>query len=140
MKSFRNFVVLFSMALTAVAANAQAALHGKFQLTSQTRWGNTTLPAGEYSFVFESTQRPLVIVIRSQDGKNAAMVLAETSVTSAPGSSYLFLTGNGSDRTVRSMNLPQLGALLIYKPLTKRERETLHATVSQTVPVRIATK
>ena len=38
------------------------------------------------------------------------------------------------------MNLPQLGTSLVYKPLTERERETLYAHASQTVPVQIAKK
>jgi len=141
MKNIRNFVVLFSIvAAAAVTANAQIALHGKFQLTSETRWGKAVLPAGQYSFVIESTQRPVRMVIQSADGKTGAMAQAETSVNAALGGSYLFITGTGPDRMVRSMNLPQLGTSLIYQPLTARERETLYATASQTVPVEIAKK
>lgn len=140
MKNVRNFVVLFSLVMAAVVGNAQIALHGKFQLTGETRWGKAVLPAGEYSLTIESAQQPVRIVIQSADGKTAAMAFAESSVDSAPGGSYLFVTGTNADREVRSMNLPQLGTSLIYKPLTKRERETLYARSSQTVPVQIAKK
>lgn len=58
----------------------------------------------------------------------------------APGGSYIFITGSGNDRQVRSMNLPQLGRSLVFKPLARRERETLYATVSQTLPVQMAKK
>jgi hypothetical protein len=140
MKNIRNFVVLFSIVAAAVTANAQIPLHGKFQLASETRWGKAVLPAGNYSFTIESAQQPVRIVIQSADGKTGAMAQAETSVNAAPGGSYLFITGSGPERMVRSMNLPQLGTSLIYQPLTVRERETLYATASQTVPVQIAKK
>ena len=38
------------------------------------------------------------------------------------------------------MNLPQLGRSLVFNPLTRRERETLYAKVSQTVLVQMAKK
>ena len=140
MKNIRNFVVLFSIVAGAVAANAQATLHGKFQLASETRWGKAVLPAGEYSLTIESAQQPLRIIIQAVNGKASAMAFADTSVDAAPGGSYLFITGSGADRMVRSLNLPQLRRSLVYEPLTKREREALYATFSQTVPVRIANK
>jgi len=140
MKNIRNFVVLFTLALAAVAANAQTVLHGKFQLTGETRWGKAVLPAGEYSLTIETAQQPVRIVIQSTDGKAGAMALAFGSTNAAPGGSYLFITGTGKDREVRSMNLPQLGTSLIYKPLGQRERETLYTKASQTVPVLMAKK
>jgi hypothetical protein len=139
-KNIRNFVVLFSIVVGAVAANAQATLHGKFELASETRWGKAVLPAGAYSLTIDSTQQPVRIIIQAVNGNTAAMAFAETSVDAAPGGSYLFITGSGADRMVRSLNLPQLGRSLVYEPLTKRERETLYTTVSQTVPVQMAKK
>jgi hypothetical protein len=139
-KNIRNFVVLFSIVMAAVAGNAQTALHGKFQLTSAARWGKAVLPAGEYSFTIESSQKPVRIVIQSADGKTSAMQLAQSTSDASLGGNYLFITGSGADRTVRSMNLPSLGTSLIYQPLTTRERETLYSSASQTVPVQIAKK
>ena len=136
MKNVRNLVVLFSIVAAAVAANAQTALHGKFQLTTEARWGKAILPAGQYSFSMDSVQAPLII--KSEDGKTSAMAVAKTSVDAAPGGSYIFTTGSGADRTVRSINLPQLGRSLIYKPLTSQEREMLYTSTSQTVPVQMA--
>ena len=138
MKNIRNFVVLFSLVAGAVAANAQTAFQGKFQLTSETRWGKAVLPAGHYSLTLDSVQS--LIVIHSEDGKVSAMAKAQFGGQAAPGGSYIFITASGSDRQVRSINLPQIGRSLVYKPLTKREREALYATVSQTVPVQLAKK
>jgi hypothetical protein len=137
MKNIRNFVVLFSIVAGAVAANAQTALHGKFQLTSEARLGKAVLPAGEYTFTIHSVQSP--IVIQSVDGKVSAMA-ASTSADAAPDGSYILITGSGANREVRSMNLPQLGSSLVFNRLTERERETLYTKASQTVPVQIAKK
>jgi hypothetical protein len=139
-KNIRNFVVLFSIVAAAVAASAQASLHGKFQLTSETRWGKAVLPAGEYSLTIDSTQQPFRMTVQAINGKASAMTVAVSSTDAAPGGSYLFITGSGADRTVRSMNLPQLGRSVVYEPLTKAERETLYAKTSQTVPIQIAKK
>lgn len=136
-KNIRNFVVLFSIVAGAVAANAQASLHGKFQLASETRWGKAVLPAGEYSLTIDSTQQPFRITVQAVNGKKSAMTLAVSATDAAPGGSYLFITGAGQEREVRSMNLPQLGRSVVYKPLSPSERETLYATFSQTIPVKI---
>ena len=140
MKNIRNFVVLFSIVAGAVAANAQAPLHGKFRLTSETRWGKAVLPAGEYSLTIDSMQKPVRMFIQATNGKTAAVALARITSDAAPGGSYLFITGSGPDREVRSMNLPELGTSLIYKSLSQHERETLYAKTSQTVPVQMARK
>ena len=140
MKNIRNFVVLFSILAAAVAGNAQATLHGKFQLASETRWGKAVLPAGEYSLTIESAAEPVRVIIQAVNGKSATMTFAISSTDAAPGGSYLFITGSGADRMVRSFNLPQLGTSLIFQPLTRSERETLYTKASQTVSVQMAKK
>jgi hypothetical protein len=138
MKNIRNFVVLLTLVAGAIAANAQTSFQGKFQLTSETRWGKAVLPAGLYSFTMDSVQSP--IVIHSENGKTSAMARAEVSNQAAFGGSYIVITGSGSDRQVRSMNLPQMECSLVFTPLTERERETLYAQASQTIPVQVAQK
>ena len=138
MKNIRNFVVLFSIIAGAFAANAQTSFHGTFQLTSETRWGKAVLPAGHYSLTLDAFQS--LVMIHSEDGKVSAMAKAEFGGQAAPGSNYIFITGSGIDRQVRSINVPLLGRSLVFNPLTKRERETLYATVSQAVPVQLAKK
>jgi hypothetical protein len=140
MKSIRYFAVLMLVLLGAVAANAQATLHGKFRLTDEVRWGKAVLPAAEYSLTIDSLQKPIRIIVQATNGKTAAMAEAQTSVDPAPGGSYIFVTGIGHNRLVRTMNLPQLGRSLIFEPLTERERETLYSSASQTVPLEMAKK
>jgi hypothetical protein len=98
------------------------------------------LPAGEYSLSILSAERPVKVLIQSMDGKTAAIAQAEFISDPQPGGSYIFTTGSGSDKRVRSMNLPQLGFSLVYAPLTARERETLYASTSHTLPVQTAGK
>jgi hypothetical protein len=138
MKNIRNFVVLLTLVGGSVAANAQTSFQGKFQLTSETRWGKAVLPAGQYSFSMDSVQSP--IVIHSEDGKTAAMARPKVSNQAASGGSYITIAGAGTDRQVRSLNLPQMECSLVFKPLTERERETLSANASQTIPVQVAQK
>jgi len=140
MKALRNIAVWFFVLLGAVAANAQTTLQGKFRLADEVRWGKAVLPAGDYSLIIESAQQPVRIIVQAADGKTATIALAETSVDASPGGSYIFITGSGADRMVRSFNLPQLGTELVYKSLTVAERETLYSKASRTVPVQIAKK
>ena len=134
MKNIRNFALLMLMVAGAVGANAQNTLNGKVQFPNEVRWGKAVLPAGEYSLYIPSLERPVRVFIKSMDGKIAAIALAQPS-DAAPGGSYIFITGAGTDRQVRSMNLSQLGVSLVYEPLTSRERQRLYASVSQTLPV-----
>jgi hypothetical protein len=140
MKNIRNFAFLILVVAATVGANAQTTLSGKVQFPSEVRWGKSVLPAGEYSLSIPSTERPVRVFIRSMDGKRAAIALAGIISDPKPGGSYIVTTGTGSDRLVRSMNLPQLGFSLVYAPLTARERETLYASTSHTLPVQTAGK
>jgi hypothetical protein len=140
MKTLRYFAVLMFVLLATVAVNAQTALQGKFRLTEDVRWGKAVLPAGEYSFVIDSMQKPIRVVVQSVDGKVGMLAATSATADASPSGSYIFVTGTGKKRLVRSMNLPQVGRALIYVPLTQRERETLYSSVSQTVPVEVAKK
>jgi hypothetical protein len=140
MKAIRNlanlfFAVLIATCLIPTAANAQSAFSGKFHLPEEARWGKAVLPAGDYAVIIENTQMPVRAIVRSAEGKTAAVAFAAVSTDADPGPSSIFITGLGSERLVRSMNVPQLGFTLIYEPLSKREREVLYRTATQSVVV-----
>jgi hypothetical protein len=139
MKNIRNFALLILVVAGAVGANAQNTLKGTVQFPNEVRWGKAVLPAGEYSLSIPSVDRPVRVFIQSMDGKTAAIALADPSDVT-PGGSYILITGTGSDRQVRSMNLPQLGVSLVYAPLTARERERLYASSSQTLAIHMTKK
>lgn len=137
MKRIRNLVATFFLIASAAAANAQT-FQAKFQLSSETRWGRAVLPAGQYILTVDSIQSP--IIVQSLDGKASVLATPLSKVDPAPGDSYILITGRGADRQVRSVNLPQLHRALLFKPLSKREQETLYARAPETVPIQMARK
>jgi len=139
MKNIRNLGLLILVVAGAVGANAQNSFTGKVQLTSEVRWGKSVLPAGEYSLSIPSFEAPVRLYIQSVNGKTAAIAVAQIA-NPEPGGNFVLVTGTGSDRLVRSMNLPPLGCSLVYAPLTSQEREKLYASVSQTLPVQMVKK
>ncbi len=74
-------VTLLLVALTTVisvtGANAQAVFAGNVSLPHAVRWGQTMLPAGNYSIRIASFNSPAA-TIHSTDGKIAAFVLMGT--------------------------------------------------------------
>ncbi|HZP32451.1 MAG TPA: hypothetical protein VFB23_03725 [Candidatus Acidoferrales bacterium] len=137
-------VTLLLVALTTVisvtGANAQAVFAGNVSLPHAVRWGQTMLPAGNYSIRIASFNSPAA-TIHSTDGKIAAFVLMGTRQDGESGPSSLTIVTRGNERTVASLNLPQSGISLVYVPMTKAERETLAKTEQiETVPVVTAKK
>ena len=139
MKNIRNFALLILVAVATVGANAQNSFTGKVQLPNEVRWGKSVLPAGEYSLSIQSFEAPVRLYIQSMDGKTAAIAVAQIA-DPVPGGNFIFVTGTGSNRLVRSMNLPHLGCSLLYAPLTAQERETQYASNLHTLPVQTAGK
>jgi len=130
-------VVIATCVFTA-AANAQPSFMGKFTLPHEVRWGLATLPAGEY-FIRMDPSGPLVV--RAAKGDMAVFIHPPVVADSEPGGRYLIITTQGDERTVRSLNLPELGKAVIFAPLNKSEREVLAKTHQiETLPVVTAKK
>lgn len=127
-------VTLATLAFTA-AANAQS-LSGNFTLPHEVHWGGTVLPPGDYSIRMESSSKPAFI--QSANGKTTMFTTVPTAGDKEKVAAGLLITVNGNERTVRALNLPQYGVSLIYKPLTKAEREEV--AQAETVPVIVARK
>ena len=135
------FLVLFSVCQIAGVAKAQINnLQGTFRLQNEVLWGKAVLPAGDYSFTIDQEKDSMVFAVaRSADGKRTAF--AEVSASGKPesGGSYIFIVNDGTCR-VRLLNLPEQHLALTFGPMTKRDREDLHAAKIQTVPVTVAEK
>jgi hypothetical protein len=126
---------LLGLALLAVCFNPGHAsaqtLQGKFTLPFEARWGQATLPAGDYSFTLDSVRTNCALRIRRGD-KNVAMVLATAHGENYSGQAELSVVGG----TIRALNLPELGMVLEYAPqhpkylTAPEERE-----IAQIVPV-----
>lgn len=122
-----------------VAANAQPSFAGKFTLPYEVHWGQAVLPAGSYFIRMESTAG--LAVIRSANGGMTVYTEFPTIADNEPGDTCLTITTQTNERRVRSLNLPKLGKLVIFAPLTRDEREALaKAGDVKTVPVVTAEK
>jgi hypothetical protein len=129
--------------LVALGANAQfggpSMFVGKFTLPYEVHWGKTVLPAGSYSIRMESHRSPAIL--RSASGKISAFVPTPIVSDSEKGDTRLTVMLRGNERRVQSVNLPELGELLIYEPLTKAEHEELaKAHQEQTLSITAARK
>src|SRR5260221_9062606 len=65
---------LFVVCLFPTLASAQAAFQGNVHFSNQVRWGQATLPAGDYTITISSGHTPSFATIRSLDGKLSVMV------------------------------------------------------------------
>jgi hypothetical protein len=132
-------VVIATFVFTA-AANAQPSFAGKFTLPYEVRWGQAVLSAGDYVIRMDATASPAKIspANGSSAGVYTEYPLVQDSHTSGM---YLTITHEANQRRVRSLNLPQLGKVIVFAPLTKSEREA-YAKAGQinTVPVVTAKK
>jgi hypothetical protein len=138
--SFRAFLAaLAAICVFTLAANAQPTFVGKFTLPYEVHWGQAVLPAGQYSIQMNSVTGPAMIT--SANGSRTVFTRTPTLADSDKGGKRLTITNLGNERRVRSMNLPQLGKMVIFAPLTKSEREaTAKANQTDTVPVVTAEK
>lgn len=129
-------VMLATLAFTA-AVNAQS-FSANFTLPHEVHWGRTALPSGDYSIAMVSSSKPAFI--QSATGQTHMFTTIPTKGDKEKVAAGLLVTVNGNERTVRSMNLPQYGVSLIYKPLTQAEREQLAKGQAEIVPVIVAKK
>ena len=133
------FGVLLATSLFSAAANAHPTFAGKFTLPYEVHWGQAVLPAGDYYIRMSATQ-PLA-VITSVSGNMGVFTQAPKVADSEPGGRCLTITNLGNERRVRSLNLPEIGKIIIFAPLSKNEREILaKAGQVSTVPVVTAKK
>ena len=139
MKTVR-ILAIFTLAMCAFTATANAqSVTGRFTLPYEVHWGTATLPAGKYTITMDSLNR--ATLVQSASTSQAFFTRMPTIQDSQKGAACLIVTTEGNERTIRSLNLPQDGKSLVYKPLTKAEREQLaKAGQIQSVPVFAAKK
>lgn len=79
--------------------------------------------------------------ISPANGNVAVYTNVPTFADNYSGGMYLTVTLQGNERRVRSLNLPELGKLAIFAPLTKGEQEYFAKSGQMTTaPVIIAKK
>ena len=129
--------ILIATCAFAAAANAQPSFAGKFTLPFEVHWGQAVLPAGNYS-IRMGPAGP--VEISATDGTRKIFTVPRVVADSETGSTCLRITSSGNERTVRSLNMPELGKMVIFAPLTKAEREAAKAGQADTLPVVSAKK
>ena len=137
MKTNQMFTMLRLLVLGVLVAgfNAKPAsaqvLRGKFTLPSATRWGQATLPAGNYSFTLDKDYTGgVVTVLRGTHGVAMIQAVGMSNITS--GRSEMVLE-NGD---VRKLNLPQIGVSFNYPARNSGHREApQEPQLAQIIPV-----
>jgi hypothetical protein len=131
--------VVLATSVFVAAANAQPRFQGKFTLPYEVHWSTAVLPAGQYTIRIRSIGD--AAFVSSADGKTGFVLPSRFWDDSQKGPTSLLITTYRNERRVRSLNLPGLGASLVYEPVTKVEREMLAKTGQVTaVPVLTAGK
>jgi hypothetical protein len=134
-------VGLFSVVASALPAAAREAAKGHFTLPCEVRWQGATLPAGDYTFSFESLapQTPMVLT-----GPNGTIFELGYINTSEPSSrtSVLILERHMGVYVVREADLASLGIDIRYNvPKQLREdKELAQQTATDRILVAMVTK
>ena len=116
-KYFVVRAVLLVLCITgsfAAMANAET-MHGKFKLTTETRWGKLLLAPGEYEFTFNTDAPGTMVTVRSEDSGKCGVIMPEgiSDPSPAEGSS-LRLGQSEFGMYVQSLALGDLGIALNF--------------------------
>src|ERR1700740_753100 len=114
---------MLAAGLFASAGYAQTTFSGKFTLPYEVQWGKTVLPAGQYFINMPAAGA--TAIVQSEDGKVAFHTPIPIRNRSEKGTASLKVLARGNDRIVLSLNLPECGLSLVYRPATAAERELL---------------
>lgn len=127
-------IAMVAACVAASPASAQAAYAGKFTLTQEVRWGAAKLPAGDYSFVLQSTGIPAKIVVRGANGAQFVNTVLSDRI-SADQPSNLKIQRRGTTRFVSEINLAEVKLQLRYQgpSLPKDEQLAMGPASTETV-------
>jgi hypothetical protein len=134
-------VGLFSVVASALPTSAREAAKGHFTLPFEVRWQGATLPAGNYTFSFESlaSQTPMIL-----SGPNGTIFELGHINTGEPSSrtSVLILERHKGVYVVREADLASLGVDIRYDvPKQLREdKELAQKTTTDRILVAMVTK
>src|ERR1700684_3307696 len=136
-------VCLSALVLGAVATSgkAQSIYQGKFTLPVQTRWGNATLPAGDYTFTVSSVSSRYRLYIHGQ--KTNAIIQTLTAENGTSQHAQLNLVDIADVYSVQTLDAPELGLTFTYWTPTQKHmssKEARQKGVPQAAPTSQATE
>ena len=139
MKTNQKFTVLRLLVLGALVAGfnvkpaSAQAFQGKFTLSSETRWGLATLPAGDYTFRLDKDYPGSRVTI-SRGTQTVARIMSVGMGSIQSGRSEIVTEGG----TVREVNLPTIGVSLHYPASNSNHRAAPQKQqVAQIIPVAV---
>jgi hypothetical protein len=117
--------VLLALALTGVCgvasrATAQELVKARFTLTEETRFGNTVLPAGQYTLLVEPISQlrpvgsPVAITVRSESASTPFVSVLATASQEGCDRDQLKLISTGAGQVAQSMCLEKQGLTLHF--------------------------
>lgn len=141
MQTITLSLVILASILCAGVAQAAPAYRGKFTLPYAVRWGNISLPAGDYRFGFEDVgPHAFVVIENAKDRKFLGMVTA-SAVGDVKSENALVIVDEGNQQVVRSLCLGDLGLEFTYKSTRahrSKEMEMREAHATKVVPLTLA--
>jgi hypothetical protein len=130
---------MLAAGLFASAGYAQTEFSGKFTLPYEVQWGKNVIPPGQYFISMHAAGA--AAMVQSEDGKIAFYTPIPIQDRKEKGTTALKVLARGNARIVLSLNLPERGLSLVYRPATAAERELLaKADHESTVPLTAARK
>jgi hypothetical protein len=115
---------LIAATVSAMPASAQAAFKGSFTLTSDVRWGQANLPAGDYTFTLESNAMPARIVVRGANGSQFVLTSSRNLKSIDAPSNLQIVRRNGESR-VSQLYFADLHMILNYQEGSKSKDKEL---------------
>jgi hypothetical protein len=143
MKSnFTRILAIAALGLIAVCASAnpasaQDAFKGSFTLTSEVRWGQASLPAGDYTFTLQSSVMPARIVVRGANGSQF-VITSSMDVKSIDAPSNLQVVRRNGESRINRLYLADLHLVLNYQERSKSKDKELAMGPVSTEQVLIA--
>jgi len=136
-------VCMAALVLGAVATSgkAQSIYHGQFTLPVETRWGNSTLPAGDYTFNVSSASSEYRLYIYGQ--KTNAIIHTLTAENATSRNAQLNLVDIADVYSVETFDAPELGLTFTYWTPTQKHmssKEARQKAVPQAAPATKATE
>ena len=119
----------------ATSGKAQSIYHGQFTLPVETRWGNATLPAGDYTFTVSSASSQYRLYIDGQ--KTNAIIQTLTAENATSRHAQLNLVDIADVYNVETFDAPELGLTFTYWTPTQKHmssKEARQKAVPQAAP------
>ena len=128
---------LIAVCASANPASAQDAFKGSFTLTSDVRWGQASLPAGDYTFTLQSSAMPARIVVKGANGSQF-VITSSMDVKSIDAPSNLTVVRRNGESRINRLYLADLHLVLNYQERSKSKDKELAMGPVSTEQVLIA--